>query len=668
MGAESAGTTAAPWALRPAQPPSEGFAKLLAARSALCQSLEKSRALGKLLDQSDKRLQTVQERLSPVRRALAPLEEQSKHTEGLAQRIDKTLEPAMSVLSMFDVVSKIRVRLLRDPKDDFDVYMGAVMQLEDAVDYLKQHSVVAVQWLQEAVAYLNETGSTDTVRIRRLNESLATLKSQQAGGAHQLDGGLFVTALGKLEKEFKRLLHEHSHPIDLPDNMESQEGGTPTSSSELDYSFSYPPDVLEKLQSIIGKLVGHPNYQRCIDAYQETRRALCDESMQALDLSYLDDITPTSVNEIPWDELQNLIHIWTQHLEVTVKMLYAGERRLARQVFKYLGEPVWVECLCKLAEPGMTAFVQFGESVAASHRSPEKLCKLLEMFDSMEKCDHSVSLVFDGPACAELRSLYRELLKQVVYAAGKTFWDIDDWIKAQKDSVSQDGKVMQLCSWVVNYLKYVLALFPEALSKVLLIAGSWEGGDKEKGLAQGITQILETLEGLVETRATEFQDPALRHIFLMNNMYYIRNRVKNSDLGQYLGEDLMSEVGRKVSQNALKYQREGWQPVLQHLNREGLTGSSSSKHSRDLVRQRLRAFNGSFDATIEIQSKWIIPEQNLRDGTIAAITQMVVPAYRSFLGQFGSFLETRLRDSDKYIKYSPEMLETILGDLFTGSG
>ena len=107
-----------------------------------------------------------------------------------------------------------------------------------------------------------------------------------AGGAHQLDGGLFVTALGKLEKEFKRLLHEHSHPIDLPDNMESQEGGTPTSSSELDYSFSYPPDVLEKLQGIIGKLVGHPNYQRCIDAYQETRRALCDESMQVSSTSH----------------------------------------------------------------------------------------------------------------------------------------------------------------------------------------------------------------------------------------------------------------------------------------------------------------------------------------------------------------------------------------------
>lgn len=134
-----------------------------------------------------------------------------------------------------------------------------------------------------------------------------------------------------------------------------------------------------------------------------------------------------------------------------------------------------------------------------------------------------------------------------MYAAGKTFWDIDDWVKEQREGGLQDGKVMQLCSWVVNYLKYVLALFPEALSKVLLIAGSWESGDgEEKGLARGITQILQTLEGLVEARAQELQDPALRHIFLMNNMYYIRNRVKNSDLGPLLGDDLMSEVGRKV--------------------------------------------------------------------------------------------------------------------------
>lgn len=83
---------------------------------------------------------------------------------------------------------------------------------------------------------------------------------------------------------------------------------------------------------------------------------------QVLDVGYLDGITPEAASEIPWDDLQNMIHIWTQHLEVAVKVLYAGERRLARQVFKYLGELVWVDCLRSLAKPEMYAFIQFGEA------------------------------------------------------------------------------------------------------------------------------------------------------------------------------------------------------------------------------------------------------------------------------------------------------------------
>lgn len=182
MGAESAGKDKTPWPTqRAALPPSDGLAKLLAARNALCLSLEKSRALGDLLNESNRRLKTVQERLSPVRRALAPLQAQSKVAEGLTKRIDKTLEPAMSVLQMFDVVSKIRVRLMREPKDDFDGYLNALVELEEPLNYLKDNSIVAVKYLQEAVTYLNETGSTDTARLKRLNESLAILKSQQAG-------------------------------------------------------------------------------------------------------------------------------------------------------------------------------------------------------------------------------------------------------------------------------------------------------------------------------------------------------------------------------------------------------------------------------------------------------------------------------------------------------
>ncbi|XP_073391583.1 exocyst complex component EXO70A1 [Physcomitrium patens] len=659
-----------------AQASQDGLAKLLAARSALCQSLEKSRAIGNQLGQSDKRLQTSHERLPSVRKALAPLEGQSKIVEGLAQRINKTLEPAMQVLSMFDVVKKIRVRLMREPRDDFDSYMSALVQLEDAVDYLNENSSVAIKWLQEAVSYLNEAGSTDTVRLDRLNESLTFLKSQQEGGTHEIDGGLLLTAFGKLEKEFKRLLHEHRHPISLPERIDNEVEESPSRNSEVDYLDSYTPEVLERLQAIISKLVGYPHYQRCMYAYQDVRSSLCEESLQTLDVSYLNYSTTAAVDTVAWDDLQVMIHKWCEHFKIIVKILYAGEKRLAREVFKFVGHSVWVECLRNLAENEMDAFMRFGLSVVRGERYPEKLSKLLEMFECLEMCEPSVNQVFDGEVCVEIRSRHRELMKQVVVASDKTFRSIQGWIKMQREFVTFDARVMPICSFVVNYLKLIIGSYVDPLRKVLRIAHSWAdpralvsgSEDEDEGLSQGIAQILRTLEEIVEARAREVQDPALRHIFLMNNMYYIRTRVKNSEIGPLLGEDLMSGIGRKVSQNALKYQQECWRPVLQHLSREGLTGSGSSKGHRDLVRQRLKAFNAAFDETIQIQSKWIIPDQNLRDGTLAAVTQMVVPAYRSFMSQFGPLLESRLRDPDKYVKYSAEMLETILGALFLGNG
>ncbi len=135
-------------------------------------------------------------------------------------------------------------------------------------------------------------------------------------------------------------------------------------------------------------------------------------TLQALQVQYLKNSTPELVDRVDSEELQNMIGFWMQHLEVAVKVLYAGERRLACQVFKDLGQPVWAECVGKVAHAGMIAFLQFGEAVACSERAPEKLCGLLDMFDAMEKCAKSILRVFDGEMDG-IRSRYRELQKQV---------------------------------------------------------------------------------------------------------------------------------------------------------------------------------------------------------------------------------------------------------------
>lgn len=103
-----------------------------------------------------------------------------------------------------------------------------------------------------------------------------------------------------------------------------------------------------------------------------------------------------------------------------------------------------------------------------------------------------------------------------------------------------------------------------------------------------------------------------------------------------------------------------------HLNSEGLTGTSTSKSAaRSLVRQRLKAFSSALDDTIRTHGNWVIPHESLRDATRLYITQNVVSTYRLYLERFGQLLEGHFSSSSKYVKYTPEAVEQILGGLFS---
>lgn len=112
-----------------------------------------------------------------------------------------------------------------------------------------------------------------------------------AGGI--FDGDLLGVALDKLEKEFKRLLSENCLPVPLPSKMGPQTVDEPFSSSELEYIFSFPSEVLQKMQAIIGRLAGTDQYQRCLDAYQESRSVQCRRSLEVR-FSFVFNIAPRS--------------------------------------------------------------------------------------------------------------------------------------------------------------------------------------------------------------------------------------------------------------------------------------------------------------------------------------------------------------------------------------
>ncbi|KAM1104638.1 hypothetical protein ACFX19_013184 [Malus domestica] len=63
---------------------------------------------------------------------------------------------------------------------------------------------------------------------------------------------------------------------------------------------------------------------------------------------------------------------------------------------------IWPECFAKIADKIMAVFFSFSESIARSSKKPQKLFKLLEMFDSLEKLKPRFSEVFYGESRTDI--------------------------------------------------------------------------------------------------------------------------------------------------------------------------------------------------------------------------------------------------------------------------
>lgn len=639
--------------------------KLLAARQALCESLDKARELGLAISKSEKKLKTISGKLQPIQEAMGPLLDWTESARHFTDQMDGALGPAKAVVKKFEELRALEVILMREPKENLDAYLAGVQQLDECLNFVKLNSGSAIKLSLEAAEAVIRKDAVSKARGNRLAESIALLKTYHAGEpTTTLDSGLLGIALEKLAKEFKRIMVQHTLPLTLPDRLD------PADTKDITEQIMLAPPVLKRLQAIMQKLATNGGLEKCVGSYREIRSTRAFVSLQGLKLDYLKTCSPEALEKIDWDILQTMIGKWSEHIEVAVKVLYASEKRLCEQVLGKVAKGAYIdECLYKVARIGMGQFISFGEGIARSRRAPEKLFKLLDMYDSLDKCMPTVNTLFDGECCRELRSQLRELQKMVVAQACRTFWEFKQWVVEQHEgSMAPDGSVTKLSSYVVNYLKYLVSdFYNPIMDKVLKIEQSWRGQGRaeDSGLANGVLLFMQALERQVEGRSNEYSDPALRHIFLMNNLWYMRTRSKKCELGPLLGEQWLTEQRRKVENHALAYEHEVWGGVLKYLSREGFNSHGGRSAVRELVLKRIRDFTAAFDSACQRHQRWTIAEEDLREGTKDAVLQAVVPAYKSFLSSFESLFDSG-SGPKIYYKYTPENIDHMITELLDG--
>ncbi|VAI91215.1 unnamed protein product [Triticum turgidum subsp. durum] len=603
------------------------MASLQAARSALRAGVERSRALS-----------------HAPRDAL----------EGAGPNIDRAVGPAAAVLKVFDAVHGLEPPLLAGAaaREDLPGYLALVARLEEALRFLADNCGLAVDWLSDIVDYLGKRSLADPRFVAGLAEALSGLKGVPAAG---LDAGLLTAALDVLEAEFCRLLAEHSAPLAMQEDADKSKAAASIAPPRI------PAAAVQKLGLTLDRLAANGRLSYCVAAYADARGDTVSASLHALGLDYLQDQTQDA------QALSPSVELWGRHLEFAVRHLLEAERKLCVAVFERRPEAA-AACFADIAaRAGILDFLKFGRAVADAKKDPIKLLRLLDVFDSLSKLRLDFNRLFGGKACLEIQSRTRELVKRVVDGSVEIFEELLVQVELQrKMPPPSDGGVPGLVTFVPKYCNQLLGeQYRSVLTQVLTIHRSWrKEAFNDKMLVDAVHNIVKALEANFDTWAKAYEDKTLSSLFMMNTHSHFFKHLKSTKMGEILGDEWLREHEQYKDYYSALFLRESWGTLAPLLSREGLIlFSKGQATARDLVKQRLKSFNASFDEMYQKQSAWIIPDKDLQQRVCHLVVQAIVPVYRSFMQNYGPLVEQDISAS-KYVKYSAEGLDKMLSTLF----
>ncbi|KAL5232462.1 hypothetical protein ABZP36_031238 [Zizania latifolia] len=461
-----------------------------------------------------------------------------------------------------------------------------------------------------------------------------------------------------------------------------------------------PDDAVADLRAIASRMAAAGYGRECAQVYASVRKPAVDASLRRLGVERL---SIGDVQRLNWKDLEAKIRRWIRAARAAVRGVFASERRLCFLIFHDL--PISNITVTSIAAPAPathdTPFAEavkgaalqlfgFAEAISIGRRSPEKLFKIIDLHDVLSDLLPDVSDIFAASKAAE--SIYvqaAEIRSRLADAVRGILSEFENAVLRDPHKTPvPGGTIHPLTRYVMNYSS-LISDYKVTLSELIVSRPSAsarlaaEGNElapslaelelpepeNQSPLAAHIIWIIAVLEHNLEGKASLYKDTALSHLFLMNNVYYIVHKVKDSpDLWSMIGDDYLKRLTGKFTMAAMVYQRRSWLKILNCLRDEGLhvSGGFSSGISKSALRERFRSFNAAFEEAHRVQSGWCVPDTQLKEELRISISEKLLPAYRSFLGRFRHHIENG-KHPEMYIKYSAEDLEIAVNDFFEGT-
>ncbi|GMH03858.1 hypothetical protein Nepgr_005697 [Nepenthes gracilis] len=606
----------------------KGIKSVLAATQILRASLEKSKVLASEIDEVSPRLENVSKRLPFLAAEIRSSHARTCMFAVVRGHVEHAICPATAALKVHDAVRCLERLSTSDPCCDTFGCLPVVKQMEEALRFLNDNCVLAVQWMEDVVKLLEDSVDADDEYVVNVKRCLRALKELMKIEAYaHLEGGLLSTAFDKLELEFRRLLKEEiaCHRVTPLSTtlIEGQEHSVLSLVSE---------GVIQKFHAVLERLKVNGRLENCTSIYVEVRILSVRAVLQALNLSYL----RIEVSEHdPVKSIEDYITQWGKHLEFVLKNVFQVEYELSKKVFDKIASDVSIGCFTQIAtQSGFLMLLQFGYKVTETKKDAIKLLKLLDVFQVLNSIRLDFNRLFGGKDCVEIQTVTRNLIKRVVEGACEIFTELSAQLELQWHTrPPSDGSVPQLVTFVTHYCITLLGdNYHPILSHVMLINQTWNS-----------------------KRSSDKGD--LRQEFYKIN-------VKGSEFANLMGEDWLRRYEQKTEYYTAAYLNESWGKLPAILSKDNLILFSPGRTTaRQLMMRRLKEFDERFDFIYKIQSEWVVNDRYVREKTCQLIVNTVVPHYRSYLHNYG-FLVEQGSSPSKLVKYSPLGMEGVINCLF----
>ncbi|XP_055820487.1 exocyst complex component EXO70B1 [Solanum dulcamara] len=504
---------------------------------------------------------------------------------------------------------------------------------------------------------------------------------------------LLQQAMFRLQDEFTTLMQRASESVDLTrhhnnndlrdnsyysDESDEEEdddcADIPIAHPVTDYGIlieALPAGIISDLHEIAKRMVAAGYGKECSHAYSVSRREFLEESLSRLGLQKL---SIDEVKKMQWTELEDEIEKWVKAVNVALRILFPSERRLCDRVF-FGFTSVSDLSFMEVSRGSTIQLLNFADAVAISSRAPERLFKVLDVYEALRDLMPEFELMFSDQYCVLLRNEALTIWRRLGEAIRGIFMELENLIRRDPAKTPVPGGGLHpITRYVMNYIRAACRsritleqVFEEIVVPSASAVDYREGDDRalsSSSMAVQMAWIMELLESNLEAKSKIYKDSALLAVFMMNNERYIVQKVKDSELGLLLGDDWIRKHAAKVKQYHVNYQRSSWSKVLGALkidnNAMSPTGASRS------LKEKLKLFNSYFEEICKTQSTWIIFDEQLKEDLRISVAGTLSPAYRNFIGRLQSNNDSS-RHAERHIKFSVEDLEARISELFQGS-